>query len=564
MLAYFSSAQPDPDPNAYMSALRQWYWDEEEQRWHASWNRFRLPSSISFSEQRFGLANLQGVIFRGTTDFTGTVFEEEANFRFARFNGPVSFSKTTFENDAYFLQADFRARPSFRMSHFKGAALFRKASFIDGADLRESIFDQLCSLRACTFLGHADFFLANFRQRLLLRAARFEAQLRCAQAQMGDGIEAMGALFEDNVDFRKSSIRGDVIFTNAQFKKGVTFGQATVLGNADFERTVVRGHSMFGRTRFIGEFVNFARATLHGFANFHEATFNTNLDFGRTRFLGVADFHDSRLSGQCLFVEAQVANRLFLGFSRSNESRIVLSNIGCHPANATNPLPSGAPEIHMGPMPLDGVELRSLDASRARLKHASNIESIVLQDVSWPQTKYGFRLADEDDLRAPSTNPPSAFEVERIYRSLRKNHEDQSDKVGGHRWYFSEMEIGRSTAPIKSLRRLARAFYKHTSQYGLSAIRPFMILIAIALAAVLVYLLPNQLVCPLVEVGDNQLCAGAKTAFRVVALGASFQGQPGDVLLEGPYAQLVWLLLRLAAGTMLLSVGVAFRNQVIR
>jgi cobalamin synthase len=107
--------------------------------------------------------------------------------------------------------------------------------------------------------------------------------------------------------------------------------------------------------------------------------------------------------------------------------------------------------------------------------------------------------------------------VERLYAALRKLYEDRHDTVQAHGWYWAQMEVGRHHS-TKGFRRLARNFYKGTSDYGRSASRPAAWLLAILILGFLLYTIPWKEVCPIVE-GE---CAGTTEAIKVVMLAVCF------------------------------------------
>jgi hypothetical protein len=156
---------------------------------------------------------------------------------------------------------------------------------------------------------------------------------------------------------------------------------------------------------------------------------------------------------------------------------------------------------------------------------------------------------------------PSVQEVERIYRSLRKNFEDRHDRVGAHRWYFAEMDVGRRYGRL-TFTKLARWFYWLTSGYGLAPVRPFVTLLLVAAVAFGLYMVPSPQVCPLSQATGH--CAGWSEVLKAVLLGLSFQGIPSGLSLPGVLSNLVWILARVSGVAMLVSIGVAFRNQIAR
>jgi hypothetical protein len=187
----------------------------------------------------------------------------------------------------------------------------------------------------------------------------------------------------------------------------------------------------------------------------------------------------------------------------------------------------------------------------------------ILGGCHWPRHERarGYRIADEDDLEDPKIvgERPSPEEVERLYTALRKNHEDRNDRYGAHEWYWSEMEFGRRHAHTR-LTYLARTFYRLTSDYGLSALRPACSLLAALSAAFCLYLISWKGICPV----SGGSCVGWVENVKVVLLAVFLQPPPQGIALEGVAANVVWIILRVFGAAMLISIGVAFRNQVAR
>jgi hypothetical protein len=216
-------------------------------------------------------------------------------------------------------------------------------------------------------------------------------------------------------------------------------------------------------------------------------------------------------------------------------------------------------------MSLERVELRSLDASRIRLSGASDIEKLSLYDVAWAAKGSGNRLTDEDDLDQGAEGSPTPQEVERLYRALRKNREDRSDRAEAHRWYFAEMEVGRRWSK-NIFTKLARAFYRYTSGYGLSAALAFQSFLIVVAVTFLFFSIPRDGVCPIHDSAAKAAatCVGWATRLKVVILAVSLQGVPDGARLAGIAANVVWLIGRFGGAAMLLSIGLAFRNQISR
>jgi hypothetical protein len=376
-------------------------------------------------------------------------------------------------------------------------------------------------------------------------------------------------------------------------------------GEANFFGTTFAGVN-FSWITFTGDAI-FSNATFDGDALFHGASFNRVADFSETTFRSDANFSSTTFFGWTQFSKATFEREAsFSSAKLKDNGRLLIVEAGNSPGPNG---PMGPAEIRFYGTSMAAVELERLDGGEIRFREAIDIEKLSISDVKWPIQGSGHRVADEDDLevslksadkRADTAGDgPTWQQVERIYRSLRKNHEDRNDRVGAHKWYYAEMEIGRRyptreqrragaaeqkrtqmaqerpgfvsrtsgrLAERYPMRHFARNFYKWTSNYGLSAIRPAVWLLSIALVAFGLFMTPSPEVCPALEKmrAGVQVCAGAEDVAKTVLLAIFFQPVPDGLVFVGFTGQAVWLLIRLIGAAMLLSIGVAFRNQVAR
>lgn len=119
---------------------------------NGDWRGFVFPRGVKLPKQldfpidargcQFNALDLDGVVFKGTVDFTEAVFNNGAAFRSVffedtvafercRFNGPVDFLNVRCRKSASFLRADFTGRSILRVN-FQGSANFNQVIFRDG------------------------------------------------------------------------------------------------------------------------------------------------------------------------------------------------------------------------------------------------------------------------------------------------------------------------------------------------------------------------------------------------------------------------------------------------
>jgi hypothetical protein len=374
----------------------------------------------------------------------------------------------------------------------------------------------------------------------------------------------VNAIFVASADFSDVTFTGDASFSAVTFLSDAFFSNATFAAKAEFNSVLFDGEAVFPSVKFRGD-VDFGGASFAGAATFVGALFGGYADFNHVTFAErtllqyvtftkSTSFSDTQFARLADFSDAIIGDKiLFDSLRLSSDSYVALR--GCS---------------------LASVELRNLDLQRGsaaiRFADTVDIERLVATDVKWPQTGSRPLTADEIDLDSgvrPEGPKPSAEEVERIYRGFRKNHEDRGDRIGAHGWYFSEMEIGRTHAQLFSrrtgLRKASRGFYKATSNYGLSAIRPAIWLaLGVVIALLLFSLGPGW--CPARFGPDSatRVCVGPGDRLQVALLAIFLQPPPTGIAMSGVVGQVVWLLLRITGAAMLLSIGIAFRNQVAR
>ncbi|NQU57708.1 MAG: pentapeptide repeat-containing protein [Rhodospirillales bacterium] len=101
---------------------------------------FTFPGDVDFFRARFLHASFKKAIFKGKTQFTGTLFKDSAFFQGAVFKGEVEiisasfyggigFNNTTFEKDASFIGTTFAGPVALFGSHFKIVPDLRLSEF---------------------------------------------------------------------------------------------------------------------------------------------------------------------------------------------------------------------------------------------------------------------------------------------------------------------------------------------------------------------------------------------------------------------------------------------------
>jgi uncharacterized protein YjbI with pentapeptide repeats len=487
---------------------------------------------------------------------------------------------------------------------FPGESDFTGASFPDYADLDAVTFLGEATFNAAVFWRGVSFDGVQFRAAANFYAeVRFEGRADFSGADFRDRASFFSARFSHRTSFEGARFRGKAEFQGARFGRP----EEELAPEPPPSREPPRPRMLSTRRR-VSPFSNFNRAIFEDSADFRGATLAAEMLFERTEFRDDALFDGAEVSQRLVFQDASISSDLVLGVRIAEKGAILIANVrkDGSPAPERENQIEGA-RIHVGPMSLEHVELRSLGSNQTnelRFKGATDLEKLKLTDVDWPPRydptvgdprrrrlfrnhlslfgSLGYRVADERDLDRLGAHvltarkeesgalgtdavgtQPSAHEVERIYRNLRMNYEDRHDRVESHHWYVAEMEVGRRHDKRRFV-RVSRAFYWFTSGYGLSPLRPLGWLIAATVLATALYLLPIARFCPVVEVAGDTVCGGWSTAVRVVLAALSFQSVPDGVSLSGLPGALLWTFVRFFGVAMLVSIGVAFRSQIAR
>jgi hypothetical protein len=99
----------------------------------------------------------------------------------------------------------------------------------------------------------------------------------------------IGCNFNEDVNFRASSVLGRTDFTNALFLKSASFEECTFFQNAYFRASAFHGELRFQNAVFMQK-ANFLNAGFDVTASFQAASFHSEAQFSSTKFMGYADF----------------------------------------------------------------------------------------------------------------------------------------------------------------------------------------------------------------------------------------------------------------------------------
>ncbi len=113
-------------------------------------------------------------------------------------------------------------------------------------------------------------------------------------------LSFINCIFNNDVNFRGSSVYGLCDFTKSSFKKTANFEETTFYQNAYFNTCIFSDEVRFQNAYFIKK-ANFMNSQFNKVASFQSATFNSELQFGVGKFEDFADFSLAKFNDNTLF-----------------------------------------------------------------------------------------------------------------------------------------------------------------------------------------------------------------------------------------------------------------------
>lgn len=159
--------------------------------------------------------SLEGVEI-GDVDFSGDIFNTDANFKRAVFKGVANFRETKFEGKLDFSIADFQGEAVFTETQFQREANFLTAQFQKNAFFTGAHFQDNTFLSAAQFKEMADFDMTQFQKIAYFDMARFQGETIFDSAQ-----------FQDRTSFGFAQFQGETSFWDTQFQRQANFNYVT-------------------------------------------------------------------------------------------------------------------------------------------------------------------------------------------------------------------------------------------------------------------------------------------------------------------------------------------------
>lgn len=250
--------------------------------------------------------------------FDSSIFENQADFGFARFDSIAVFMSSYFKNEAYFNISKFRFYAWLRGSSLDRLAHFGGAHFCDIADFGSAQFKDCAYFRATNFDALTNFNLSHFNSSVIFDGAIFKKLADFSNTNFSYTASFIAVVFDSSVEFGDALVRNQTNFDRAQFKQRVNFTTAKFYGPVKMNRTEFYGVVRFENSDFnsIASFeqavfnneVSFASSRFRDYVDFSGSKFNGNANFNRIEFRDNTDFSEVEFNGPTYFIGAKLSN----------------------------------------------------------------------------------------------------------------------------------------------------------------------------------------------------------------------------------------------------------------
>lgn len=159
------------------------------------------------------------------SDFSRTVFEQEAHFGDCRFDRVIGFSYDTFQKKATFNGSTFTDAKS---------GSFESARFAKAATFFSTTFEQEANFADAYFADTTHFEHAIFKKKSNFNQIHSQAIMHMAKGQFRDTVSFNAAIFEKVVNFNNAYFRQLVSFDAAHFNDSPSFTDAQFPHIMDF------------------------------------------------------------------------------------------------------------------------------------------------------------------------------------------------------------------------------------------------------------------------------------------------------------------------------------------
>jgi uncharacterized protein YjbI with pentapeptide repeats len=373
-------------------------------------------------------------------DFRSFGFPAKVGFGKTIFTEDARFSGATFLGDASFHTAIFKKGADFSGATFKGEALFGEASFRGDADLEDAIFEGEALFYRTVFSaeGKAEFSKARFEKDCNFLQAHFEGKGYFNEAKFSGEAVFIDCEYVGFASFVGARFGGRATFL------GTVFGDSTTFVNADFSK-----EAYFEGTIFKSPWINFQGANFSGRALFSGKFFNEE----------TTEKTEAERRSQRIFQDVAVDFRTVLTheaksfvFRKADLQRVLFEDTDLRNVEFIDVL---WPEIHG----------RSCvyDQEVPRNEQGDVVVGIALRAVA-PKKR---------ERTARKKNFPWGS-IEKLYRDLKRHHDDRRDYQKAGDFHYGEKEMQRGNPQTKPAQRFFLRLYRLASGYGEEYLRPLL------------------------------------------------------------------------------------------
>lgn len=364
--------------------------------------------------------------------------------------------------------------------------------FTSNVDFWQSDIAKNGLFEKAKFYKSADFSGADFKEQVTFRGAQFFGESFFINANFGASADFSEAHFNANVTFRRTDFSSHVFFTKTLFDAQVDFEQATLSSFAVFDDATIGGDANFSETKF-NDTVRLCGVKLGKAADFHNALFKKSIDLSRGT-VEYANFRGARFEGECDF------SSLTLGKGSFNQDTKVNSKITFEYAELGRSVFSRVrlpQDTSFKWASVEEIEFYDCNLEQALFVNARGLRTCRFNNVQWatadalPQkvfkNKNRWVLADEIVLRGESRTEEGLHEVERAYRQLKANFEDDKNFPDAGHFHYGEMEMKRlsKSGPLRRSFGSLIGWYWLLSGYGESSQRAFFWCVAVIFCSAL-------------------------------------------------------------------------------
>ena len=361
---------------------------------------------------------------------------------------------------------------------YKGAGEFRKA-LKKHREVIGDVFQQMYFPE-----DEADFSGDTFGTRVDFSNAVFEGAADFSNVTFEGVVQFFGAIFEAEADFSSATFRKEADFMWATFgqdtfRAKANFRIATFKARALFSSAIFKARALFTNATF-EKVVLFPGATFEKEANFKWVTFGEGATFGKE-----APRPDVMFGGETIFDQCSANGRLT--FAGQSEEKRIFRDCQLSFMNVTRGADS---QIHF----------RYADLSQCHFMR-TNLRTVDFNGVRWPKVKTEWfgRAGIYDEIQGGPPDPERAnaqasgerrwYEIERLYRQLKKNYEERGDYPRAGDFHIGEKQARRKNPETKWGPWGLLTIYRALSKYGERALPAFLWLLSVVLGCALLYLL---------------------------------------------------------------------------